>query len=302
MKSFLKGLVVSTLNRQVRRLYKKHQFKTIAVVGSIGKTSTKFAVASVLSQGMRVRYQAGNYNDIVSVPLIYFGHELPALTNIVAWLKVFRSNQKQIRGPYPFDAVVVELGTDFPGNIVQFKDYMKADIAVVTAITPEHMENFADLDAVAKEELTIVDFSTTVLYSTDFIKDEHKKLLPEGAISYGIKNPSDYHLANIYHSAGGLEGVVKHGDEIYLHFGHEVVSQMQLYSMLAAVVVGNKLDMKRPDITAGIANIHPVSGRLRRLRGINNSIIIDDSYNASPEAVKAALESLYDLVTPQRIA
>src|SRR5690606_9297871 len=82
----------------------------------------------------------------------------------------------------------------------------------------------------------------------------------------------------------------------------EVVSETQLYSVLEPSIVGNELGLKKTDILKGLAAALPVSGRLRRLRGVNNSIIIDDTYNSSPDAVKAGLETLYSLEAPQRIA
>src|SRR5258708_17461591 len=143
----------------------KHHFKIIGVVGGIGKTSTKLAIAQSLGKTLRVRYQEGNYNDIVSVPLIFFGHPMPSLVNPFAWIKVFMDNAKQIRGEYPFDVVVVELGTDRPGQIAAFQKYLKLDYAVVTAIVPEHMEYFNDMQAVSSEELSVAGYSEKLIYN-----------------------------------------------------------------------------------------------------------------------------------------
>lgn len=303
MKSVLKRLVLAVLGWQVRRLRKKHTFKIVGVVGSIGKTSTKLAIAEVLGKTLRVRYQQGNYNDIVSVPLIFFGHSMPSLLNPVAWLKIFAANEKQIGATYPYDVVIVEIGTDGPGQIAAFSRYLQLDFSVVTAIAPEHMAYFADLQAVANEELSVAAYSNKVLYSKDFVAGEYRGLLPAEAASYSLHDAeSSYHIANLYHSAGGFEGDIKYGTDIFLHFTHEVVSETQLYSLLAAVVVAKELGLKSTQILAGISAIRPVSGRLRRLRGINNSTIIDDTYNASPEAVKAGLQALYKLDAPHKIA
>lgn len=303
MKKVLKNIVVAILGRQVRKLRKKHDFKIAGVVGSIGKTSTKLAIAQTLSKSRRVRYQHGNYNDIVTVPLIFFGHETPSLLNPIAWVKIFMSNAKQISN-YPYDVVVVELGTDFPGAIAAFKEYLELDIAVVTAITAEHMEFFADMQAVANEELSVVQYAKQVIYNADLVEEVYRAGLPADAISYALSDTTaEYHLANVFHSAAGFEGDIKHGaDEILLHIAHESVFETQLYSVLAASIVGNQLGLKKTEILDGLAAILPVSGRLRRLRGINNSTIIDDTYNASPEAVKAGLEALYKIEAPQRIA
>lgn len=302
MKKTLKKIVVSILARQVKKLRKKQQFKVVGVVGSIGKTSTKLAIAQTLGKSLRVRYQNGNYNDIVSVPLIFFGHEMPSLMNPLAWIKIFINNAAQLRKAYPYDVVVVELGTNGPGDIAAFSQYMQLDIAVITAITPEHMEYFADLQAVAQEEFAVTAYSRQVIFNADLIPAEYRGMLPESTLSYGLKDTdANFHLANIFHSANGLEGDIKHADGIYLHVAQEVVSETQLYSMMAAVVVAKELGLKTSQISQGLGAITPVSGRLRRLRGINGSLIIDDTYNSSPEAVKAGLTMLYGLEAPQRI-
>lgn len=288
---------------QVRALRKKHSFMLVGVVGGIGKTSTKLAIAQTLGKSKRVRYQDGNYNDLVSVPLILFGQDMPSLFNPFGWLSVFVRNTMYLFQSFPYDAVVVELGTDGPGQIATFARYLTLDVAVVTAIVPEHMEYFDDLDAVAKEELSVAAFSKKVIYNADLVAATYAKTLPAGSISYSMQSSeADYYVANIFQSIRGIEGDIKHGGEIVLHVSHEVISKTQLYSVLAAVVVGAELQLKMTDIKEGISAIKPVSGRLRRLRGINSSTIIDDTYNASPDAVKAALEALYSLEAPQKIA
>lgn len=304
MKRILKSLVVFLLGRQVGRLRKKHQFKTIGVVGSMGKTSTKLTIAQTLSEGMRVRYQDGNYNDIVSVPLVFFGHEMPSLTNPLAWLKIFLNNASQIRRAYPFDAVVVELGTDGPGQIMQFKKYLQLDIAVITAVAPEHMEFFKELRAVAEEELSVKNFSHKVIYNADLVPPEYHASMPDGSVAYSLRGnaTADFHVANLFISSDGFEGDIKTHGEIFVHFAQEAVAETQLYSALAAAATGKFLGLKSSQVAKGLSAVKPVSGRLRKLRGINGSIIIDDTYNASPDAVKAGLETLYKIEAPQRIA
>ena len=80
----------------MRRLRNRNNFKIIGVVGSIGKTSTKLAIAKVLESEKRVRYQEGNYNDIVSVPLVFFGHTMPFIWNIFSWILIIVKNEIQI--------------------------------------------------------------------------------------------------------------------------------------------------------------------------------------------------------------
>lgn len=295
-------MVASVLGWQVRRLYKKNQFKVVAVAGSIGKTSTKFAIGSVLEQKCRVRFQDGNYNDLVSVPLIFFGQEMPSLFNPLAWLVVFLKNERQLRREYPYDLVIVEVGTDSPGDIVRYKKYLHADVGVLTAIAPEHMEFFPDLDAVAKEEIRIAEMSDKLIVNKDFCADKYLQDVSIPIVSCAMNQPADVRLINVNFSDQTGSFDVEKAGKTLLHADHELVSEPQLYSLTLAVAVAIEMGLSTQEIEHGLRNIHPVSGRMQRLAGINSSIIIDDSYNASPEAMKAALNTLYRLNSPQKIA
>ena len=290
------------LGWQVRRLQKGNDFKVVAVAGSVGKTSTKLAIAQVLAQNHKVRYQDGNYNDLVSVPLIFFGQKLPNIFNPFAWLSVFAANEKIIGQKYPYDIVVVELGSDKPGDIAGFRKYIKADIGVLTGISPEHMEFFDDLDAVAREEMTLASLSKKMLINFDLCDLEYLKSLEGSYSSYGVKKPADYRVSNIEFSENSVDFMIMKGKDQLLKGEHESVSEPQLLSICAAAAVADWSGMGAEEIEKGIRSIKPVSGRMRRLAGINGSLLIDDSYNASPQAMKAALDTLYRLKEPKKIA
>jgi UDP-N-acetylmuramoyl-tripeptide--D-alanyl-D-alanine ligase len=296
MKKLARSIVAAILGYQVRQLYKKNQFKVVGVVGSIGKTSTKLAIAQVLAAARRPRYQDGNYNDLVTVPLVFFGEELPSLTNPLAWLAVFWRNQKQLKAAYPYDFVVIEMGSDGPGQIEQFKKYLKLEIGVVTAITPEHMAFFADMDAVAREELAIGQFSSLLLVNKDLCAAKYVQG-SQNLLTYGSLGPADYQLA-----VSGPNFVVSSGNTKVAESPAQNLSRAQLYSALAAAAVAQKLGLSAEEIQKGLGTIKPVAGRMQRLAGVNGSTIIDDSYNASPEAAKLALDTLYQIKAPQKIA
>lgn len=300
MKNFGKKIVANILGWQVRRLCRRHSLRVVLVAGSIGKTSTKLAIAQTLSAARRVRYQEGNYNDLVSVPLVFFGQVMPNILNPIAWAKIIIANESQIRGKFPYDIVVVEVGTDAPGQIAEFGKYLEAYIAVLTAIAPEHMQNFSDLDAVAAEELMVQDYSKLVFVNSDLTDAKYLKFV-ENPITYAIEQPADYQAVDYRFTKDGLHFEISKGDKLVVSASHEAISHAQLYSMTAAVAVADELGLSDDEIVSGIAKIKPVSGRLQLLKGIKNSTIIDDSYNSSPEAVKGALEVVYQLEAPQKI-
>lgn len=296
MKELAKKVVAAILGSQIRRLYRKNEFRVVAVVGSIGKTSSKLAIANVLSNRFKVQHQEGNYNHIVTAPLVFFGETTPSLFNPLAWLAVFWRNEKQLRRKYPYEIVVLELGTDGPGQLKDFKKYLKLELAVVTSITPEHMEFFGTLDEVAKEELSVSGMSSLIMANSDFCDKKYLKDL-SNLLTYGIDEPADYML-----DAGNGKLTVSSGKKVLAEAENSGLTKPEMYSLLAAAAVAHKIGMLPDEITAGIKNIKPVPGRMQRLAGVNNSTIIDDSYNASPEAVKLALQSLYQIKASQKIS
>ncbi len=291
------------LGWQVRRLLSKNPVKVVAVAGSIGKTSTKFAIAKVLQQKLRVRFQEGNYNDPVTVPLIFFGKPIPSLFNPLAWLKVLIDNERTLRKPYSFDVVIIELGTDGPGQIKPYGKYLQVDVGVLTAIAPEHMQFFKTLDAVANEEIELSKFSHQLLVNLDLCPEQYLKQINQYVVGYGLQTAgADYRLVNLQFNAGGYDFSITYQNNALLTAQHESVAESQLYSICAAVAVGHQFGLSADELLKGIEAIKPVNGRMNRLVGINNSVILDDTYNASPQATIAALDTLYRLSAPQKIA
>jgi UDP-N-acetylmuramoyl-tripeptide--D-alanyl-D-alanine ligase len=273
------------------------------VAGSIGKTSTKLALAHVLGQTYRVQYQEGNYNDLVTVPLIFFGHKQPAVFNPFSWMWTFLKNEFVISKRYPYHIVIVELGSEAPGQMAEFSKYLQADIGVLTAIVPEHMANFANLDAVAAEELDIRKFTTKIFANKDLIPPEYLGHLPNTTVTYGIKQQADISMTNITWEGGEQATFdIVYGGITFLHGEHEQVTEPQLYSICAAVSVGTELDMTTSAVDKGIRSIKPVSGRMQHLNGLSGALILDDTYNASPEAMLGALDTLYRMSASQKIA
>jgi UDP-N-acetylmuramoyl-tripeptide--D-alanyl-D-alanine ligase len=300
LKTFGRNAVCRVLEWQVKRLRKRHNISVVAVAGSVGKTSTKAAVARVLAAGKRVRWQEGNYNHRATVPLIFFGQTAPNILNAVAWLKIFFRNEQALRRDYPYDVVVVELGTDGPGFIAEFA-YLKPELAIVTAVAPEHMEFFGGLDAVAKEELAVMDYARQTLVNTDAVAAKY--LRGREYISYGLRGRATYQASK--QRGKGLHGqsvLFKLADEKSFTADIPLLGEHGISIVLAAAAAAHLQDMGAADIKKGLASVATFAGRMQLLHGIKNSTIIDDTYNASPVAVKAALDVLYSGDAPQRIA
>lgn len=300
MKKLAKSRIVSILGWQVKRLTSRSNFKTIGVVGSMGKTSTKLSIAQYLSSHYKVQFQDGNYNDIVTVPLVIFGHVNPSsLINPIAWVKILLSNELQILKRSKYDFIVLELGVDGPGQMEHFGKYLKIDLLVITAISVEHMEFFKSIDSVAIEELAATKFSNMVVVNIDLCKDYINNL--PGAVEYGLTEGKYYFSKNKKH-LDKHDIVINHNSSIIAEATVNAISELQLYSLLAAVAVGDELGIPREEIVESLDSILPVPGRMNSLQGLNNSIIIDDTYNASPAATISAINTLKSIDAAQRIA
>jgi UDP-N-acetylmuramoyl-tripeptide--D-alanyl-D-alanine ligase len=299
-KALGKAVLCALLSAQVRRLRRRHEFSIVAVAGSVGKTSTKMAIARVLQASRRVLWQEGNYNDPVTVPLIFFDKSEPGIFNVWAWLKIIVQNEAAIRHPYPYQVVVVELGTDAPGFIQQFA-YLKPELVIITAVTPEHMEYFETLDAVAQEELGALHFAKRALVNID--DTPAKYLADRNFTSYGLQPNAIYHASK--RKPAGMRGQTMYfqlGEQESFELSVPLLGEQGAKVAVAAAAAAAILGIPLEDIKKGVATVTAFAGRMQILNGIMNTTIIDDTYNSSPAAAKAALDVLQGGEAPQRIA
>lgn len=301
-----KYFVQKRLEHYARRYLKKHKVKLVVVVGSVGKTSTKLAIATVLGEKLRVRTHEGNHNTPIATPVSILGIEYPDdVHSISAWRTVFKAARLRIKQPTDTDVVVQELGTDQPGDIKKFCRYLRPDIAVVTAVSHEHVEFFKTLEAVAREELYIAKYAALTIVNRDDIDAKFAPFAETKAIStYGSSDKAEYRIAadmaNVLQ--GGVMGTFYAPEWDPASVNLQLVGEHSIKAAAAAGAVGAKMGLSLQEITIGLARIRAVPGRMNVLRGVQGSTLIDDSYNSSPLAVLAALTSLYEIESQQRIA
>lgn len=300
LKKLGKSFLCRMLERQVKRLRANNDFLIVAVGGSVGKTSTKLAIAKTLGVSKKVICQDGNYNDRLTVPLVLFSETQPSIFNIPAWVSLLFRTNKISRQGFSYDVAVLELGTDGPGQMEQFA-YLKPDLYVLSSIAPEHMEYFGSLDAVAKEELQPLKFAIHSLVNID---DSPVKYLSDKAYaSYGFSSEADYRILDTTQRDFLGQRVT-----IQLASGQKIDAEVSALGkqgaklVLAAAAAAHQIGVAPKDIVKGLQLIRPVAGRMQILSGIKNSVLIDDTYNASPLAVKAALDVLYSSNARQKIA
>jgi UDP-N-acetylmuramyl pentapeptide synthase len=309
MKPHVRRFIASLFEHQVRRLIARHHLKVVAVGGSVGKTSTKTAIATVLSEKYRTLVHPGNYNSELGLPLSVFELSVPdQLINPFSWVWRLIQSERLIHN-YPYQVLVLELGTDHPGEIPMYLRYLTPDIGVLTALTPEHMENFpGGLDQVAAEELALAPASKAFLANIDEIPAKYRRKYIEPHAHhhyYGLGVAPEYGIDIA--STDPINGTTGH----LTHAGRTAVKRLQISlfgahsakAAVAAYAVGGLLSLSKDQIEAGLSKLEPVPGRMNALPGLNGSTIIDDTYNSSPDAAIAALVALDSVpVTGHRIA
>lgn len=301
----MKPFVLKLLELQTKRYLKKHKPKVVAITGSVGKTTTKFFVATVLSQRYRVMAHLGNHNTHVSVPLAVFDIPLPdKIKSPIEWLKVLWQTQQKMGQPFQYDLIILELGTDHPGEIKHFGKYLNPDIAVITAVTPEHMEFFKTIDAVAEEELAAANFSKLALINRDDIDSVFARYVTNANIdTYGTSGVAEYrYIVEDFDLQKGFQGKFVSPEFGELPVSLKLVGEHNIKPAIAAATVGIKLGMAQQEVVAGLQQLVPVNGRMRLLRGVENTVLLDDTYNSSPKAALAALQTLYLIPGKQKIA
>lgn len=304
MKKFFEKRL-KTLTKAALRMQKP---KIITITGSVGKTSTKEAVFSVLEKKFNIRRSLKNYNNEIGVPLTVVGMDSPG-KSVAGWVEIFfkfigLSLWKMRRYP---DVLVLEIGADKPGDLKYLMDMIPKRLlkaAVLTAVSASHLEFFGDIDEVFKEKTVpfryLRDSGFAILNKDNCDFEKVRQKFQKKFITYAIKQPAEVTAVDLKATQEGITFVVKyHGNSAELLL-EDAVSPHQVYALLAGVAVGISLGMSFADIVSGLKNYSILPGRMRKIKGINGSLIIDDTYNSSPIAAVMALQALVKLPLGKR--
>ncbi len=307
----LKKIIVYILTLESRIILAKYKPFIVSITGSVGKTSTKDAVFAVIKDNFRyARKSYKSMNSEIGLPLTIIGAS-NAWKNIFGWMKNIFLGFKLIifRSEYP-DCLVLEIGADHPNDIKKVSKWLRSDIVVICKVskTPVHVEFFPSAQDVFREKSYLIDTlkkdSTLVLYADDeqiLALGEKAKKTNSKILSFGIEKPATARgiSAEIKYSGEGVP-VGMHfevdlvGDRISL-FIPGIIGNTYAYPILAAITVGKSLSISPHHIIQSLNEYEPPKGRMNIIKGKNNVIIIDDTYNSSPDAVLSSLHSLQSL-------
>src|SRR3989344_9659971 len=157
-KEIFKKIIIAVITFETRVVLKKYNPKIIAVTGTVGKTSTKEAIVSVLANEFYVRGNKGSYNSEIGVPLTVLGQK-NAYYSFFGWFKIIFSGLGLIldRKNYP-KILVLEFGADKPGDIRELVSWIKPSVSVITALgsIPVHVEFFSTPEELRLEKAMIL--------------------------------------------------------------------------------------------------------------------------------------------------
>lgn len=304
----MKNIVTALLASLARQIVKKYKPDIIGITGSVGKTSAKEATLRVLSETFNVRGSEKSYNNELGVPLTIIGAHAPA-RSLAGWLYIFLRACRLLLLPDPnYPAILVlEMGSDAPGDIEYLVSIAPPKIAVITAISPAHLEKLGSMDNLIAEKKKIFCRHTSadqwmVLSADDPALYPSVPALPSCLMTFGehpeamlrisdIDERYEFHPDQKDYSVGITCTLTYEGSSVRAEFPH-LIGRHVLPSIIVSAAIGCIYHIPFEEIVRRLHDIEPARGRLRPLPGIKHTLIIDDTYNSSPKAARGAIDTL----------
>jgi UDP-N-acetylmuramoyl-tripeptide--D-alanyl-D-alanine ligase len=307
----VKKTLISLITAEARFALFLHRPKIIAITGNVGKTTAKDAIYAALAGRFRVRKSAKSYNSDVGLPLSILGLQNP-WSNPLRWIIVLIQGVfSALNARFP-KILVLEVGADQPGDISSVASWLAPDIGVFTGIpeVPVHIENFPSRNALVKEKRSLFEHvrpNGVIIANADLGVEEVLSGIAIPVVTYGFNAACDLAASQFRTDREGgiprgISARVVHGQEAVTLSIQGALGKPRIYAALAALAVADLLGIALNDAARALSAWAPPAGRMRILSGVNGSYILDDSYNASPEALRAALEALAETGAKRRIA
>jgi len=269
---------LQTLASAVRRLWAK---PLIGVTGSTGKTTTKEAIAHVLSTRFRVLKSEGNFNNHFGLPLML--------------LKIEPEH----------DLAVIEMGMSHGGEIAALAKIAQPEIGVVTNVAPVHLEFFESIAGIARAKYEMIEAlpasGTAILNGDDEYVSQFGRNFRGKVVLYGLRVSADVRAENIQSrgSEGSTFDVIVGGcrEQATLN----LVGTHNIYNALAAVASALERGLSPSEAVAALASLAPADKRGQVVK-LGNITIINDCYNCNPKALEAMVDALAAMPAKRRIA
>jgi len=281
----------SALSEWASYIVRKYDVDVVGITGSTGKTSTREAVAAVLSRQRRVFKNPANFNGRFGLP-IALGRLEPE-----------------------HEVAVLEMACDSFGEIAHLAELTRPRIGVVTAVNRAHLAAFDTQDAIAEEKGRLVEAlppdGTAILNYDDPRVRSMRERTDANVITYGQSPDADLVASDVRCGPGGLQfqvhfagagGMGLDGYPAKADVRTGLIGRHHVHTVLAAIAVGLCYRVPWEDMADALDELAPYRGRLNPLPGIAGTVILDDSFSANPASMLAGLQTLGEYAAQRRIA
>ncbi len=304
----LKNLIQTIIRDLAKRILAKYKPDVIGITGSVGKTSSKEAIAYVLQSKFSVRRTLKNYNNEIGLPLTIFGIEKSPGKSILGWLGVIWKAKKLLLARdnnYP-EVLVLEMGADKPGDIEYLTEIAPCKVGVLTFISHAHTEFFKTIKKISQEKRIIIshlkqDGFAVMNFDNEMVMQNIGATKAE-VLTYGFKDGADLRATdvNLIKDAqtgwpSGLNFKVLYKGNVVPVFLPGVISKSSISAALAGLAVGTIFGVNLVEGSQALSKLQRLPGRMRLIEGVKHTLVVDDSYSSSPEAAKTALEALVQI-------
>jgi UDP-N-acetylmuramoyl-tripeptide--D-alanyl-D-alanine ligase len=253
----------------------------VAITGSNGKTTTRELTNAIVTREFHTLSTLGNYNNQIGVPL--------TLLNLES----------------KHELAVVELGTNYPGEIARLAEICSPDIGVITNIGPAHLEGLGSIEGIMREKGDLLKKlkpgGHSVLNADDSRVKQMARKTKSNVVLFGLSPDADIRADEIREINGAIIFSLIHPDE-RVSIKLNSPARFMIINALAASAVGYVLGISSANIKAGLEAFTPVTGRMNILRLPNEITLMDDTYNANPSSMKSAISTLATLRSTSRSA
>jgi len=305
----LKNILKNWLKFLATRVLNKYKPRVVAITGSTGKTTVKDAIFEVLKEQNKegraiVAKTQGNLNTEFGVPIniidfTFIGSNKDtqgrtALTKKEVWDITLQALRLIIlRKEYP-KIIILELGLEHPGDIGYFMEFIKPEVGVLTNIGDVHLEFFDNKAALVSEKRKLIEGikkdGVAILNAEDqFTKMVAKSTLAKKVL-IGFSKIADYRASSLGVSNSGIHFMVN-SKKGTAEVNMPVFGQQFVYPALTAIAVANHFGVALSVAAKRLANFKLPPGRFEKMN-FGNFVLIDDTYNANPDSMAAALDSL----------
>ncbi len=279
-----------------RLLIKKHKPYVIGVTGTVWKTTTTHNIATLFCTAFwenAVEISKYNYNWEFWFPLSIIG-EKTGWKNLFLWMKVAYTAMIRYFRPYP-RYLILEYGIDHPGEMDFLLSIATPDIAIVTPIEPNHIEQFQKFENYRKEKLKILAYAKKAVVHESLAEN-----VPVDTPLYGFSCQESMQVQDMKISEKGTTAFVKI-DEIIYEIYYPSVGFFLIENLLSLLYIAHKMHIDKEKIQESMKSMKVRKWRWKLLKWINNSLIIDGSYNGGYLSIKTGLESLVDFFETKNI-